>query len=97
MIERARKDLIEAFRTNPNGPHGPELQRLVNRLRHEPMKDKYVVVCTKPHAEWVLAQLPGARGTPIRMFEDQVFTNLDDAEWAIFKLRWEKHTGETLD
>jgi len=61
------------------------------------MKDKYVVVCTKPYKEWTLAQLPGQRGKPIRMHKDQVFTDLDDAERAIFKLRWEAHTGQTLD
>ena len=97
-IDATRRDLVEAFMNNPRGPHSPELQRLVNKLRFEPtMKDKYVVVCTKPHAEWTLAQLPGERGKPIRMHEGTVFTNLDDAERAIFKLRWEAHTGESLD
>ena len=60
------------------------------------MKGKYVVVCTKPHAEWTLAQLPGARGKPIVMHHDRVYTSLDDAERAIFKLRWEAATGEKL-
>ena len=97
-IDAARRDLVAAFNANPRGPHGAELQRLVNTLRFEPtMKGKYVVVCTKPHEEWTLAQLPGARGVPIRMHHDRVFTSLDDAERAIFKLRWEAHTGETLD
>ena len=96
-IDPTRRDLVEAFNANPGGPHSPELQRLVNKLRFEPsMKGKYVVVCTKPHAEWTLAQLPGARGKPIVMHHDRVFTSLDDAERAIFKLRWEAATGETL-
>ena len=85
------------FTTTPGGPPSPELERRVNKLRFEPsMKGKYVVVCTKPHAEWTLAQLPGARGKPIVMHHDRVFTSLDDAERAIFKLRWEAATGETL-
>jgi len=97
-IDATRRDLVEAFMRNPRGPHSPELQRLVNKLRFDPtMKDKYVVVCTKPHAEWTLAQLPGERGKPIRMHKDTVFTNLDDAERAIFKLRWKAHTGKYLD
>ncbi len=96
-IDPSRRDLVEAFNANPGGPHSPELQRLVNKLRFEPaMKGKYVVVCTSPHAEWTLAQLPGERGKPIVMHRDQVFTSLDDAERAIFKLRWEAATGETL-
>ena len=97
-IDATRRDLVAAFNANPGGPHSPELQRLVNTLRFEPtMKGKYAVVCTKPHEEWTLAQLPGERGAPIRMHEDRVFTSLDDAERAIFKARWEAQTGETLD
>ena len=97
-VDATRRDLVAAFNANPRGPHSAELQRLVNKLRFEPtMKGKYAVVCTKPHEEWTLAQLPGERGKPIRMHEDRVFTSLDDAERAIFKLRWEAHTGETLD
>ncbi len=97
-VDATRRDLVAAFLANPRGPHSPELQRLVNKLRFEPtMKGKYAVVCTKPHEEWTLAQLPGARGAPIRLHEDRVFTSLDDAERAIFKLRWEAHTGEMLD
>ncbi len=97
-VDPKRRDLVAAFNANPRGPHSPELQRLANKLRFEPtMKGKYVVVCTKPHEEWTLAQLPGERGVPIRMHQDRVFTSLDDAERAIFKLRWEAHTSETLD
>lgn len=97
-IDPTRRDLVAAFFENPKGPHSPELQQLVNKLRFEPaMKDKYVVVCTKPYEEWTLAQLPGQRGERIRMHPDQVFTNLNDAERAIFKLRWEAHTGQALD
>ena len=97
-IDPKRRDLVEAFNANPGGPHSPALQCLVNKLRFEPtMKGKYAVVCTKPHAEWTLAQLPGTRGAPIVMHKDQVFTSLDDAERAIFKLRWEAATGVSLD
>ena len=97
-IDPKRRDLAEAFLENPRGPHSPELQRLVNALRFErDMAGKYVVVNTKPHAEWTLAQLPPARGMPMTMHHDRVFTSLDDAERAIFKLRWEAATGEKLD
>jgi hypothetical protein len=97
-IDPKRRDLVTAFCENPQGPHSPELQRLVNALRFETnMTGKYVVVTTKPHAEWTLAQLPGARNTALIMHPDRVFTSLDDAERAIFKLRWESATGETLD
>ena len=34
-IDPTRRDLVEAFNANPGGPHSPELQRLVNKLRWE--------------------------------------------------------------
>ncbi len=89
--------LARAFKAKPWGPHEPALQRLVDRMRWEPMAGKYVVVCTKPHTEWVLARLPGQRGNPIEVIEDQVFDSLKAAEWAVFKRRWERLTGRALD
>lgn len=96
-IDPNGKHLVEEFRKHPLGHHSAELQRLLNRLRWEPMKDKYVLVCTKPHREWTLAQLPGVRGQPVKLLKDHVFHSLKEAEWAVFKLRWKKHTGEELD
>ena len=31
------------------------------------MAGKYVLVCRKPHEEWVLGQLTGKRGEPLQM------------------------------
>lgn len=97
-IAPERRDLAEAFLENPSGPHSPELQRLVNALRFEKdMTGKHVVVETKRHEEWTLAQLPAVRYSPLILHHDQVFTNLEDAERAIFRLRWEAATGQKLD
>ncbi len=97
LIDPTRLDLLAAFRANPRGPHAPELQRLVNRLRTGPMRGKYVVVCTRPHREWTLVQLPGRRGETVDLLPECVFTSLADAEWAVFKRRWEEATGAPLD
>ncbi len=96
-IDTNRKDLAREFKSNPFGPHSAELQRILNRMRWEPLKGKFVLVCTKPHQEWTLAELPGERGKPIKLHEDQVFTSLADAEWEVFKRRWKRITGEELD
>ena len=95
-IDTSRKDLAREFKSNPFGPHSAELQRILNRMRWEPLKGKYVLVCTKPYKEWILAELPGERGKPITMHQDQVFTSLADAEWAVFQKRWKRITGEDL-
>ncbi len=86
-----------AFRAAPYGPHRRELQRIVNILRGPPVKGKYVLVCTKPHREWVLGRLPGSKDKAIEILPDQVFTDLATAEWFVFKLRWKEHTGEALE
>lgn len=89
------RQYVEEFRKTPVGRHSPGLQRILNLFRGEAMAGKYVLVCTKPHREWMLGQFTGVRGEKIRM-TNQVFTSLDEAEWYVFKQRWKRHTGEDL-
>jgi branched-chain amino acid transport system permease protein len=60
------------------------------------MEGKYVLVCTKAHEEWVLGRLPGVRGEAVEL-TGEVFQSLADAEWSVFKRRWEHHFGERLE
>jgi hypothetical protein len=87
--------LAEEFRANPIGKHSPDLQRVLNLFRGEAMADKYVLICTKPHERWVLGQLTGVRGKPVKL-SNHVFDRIEDAEWHVFKLRWKKYTGRDL-
>lgn len=98
-INRANKHLVEEFRAKPIGLHSPDLQKILNVFRGEAIEGKYVLVCTKPHERWVLAQLPSParRGEPLKMHHNQVFHSIEDAEWEVFKLRWHKYTGEHLE
>ena len=96
-IDPDRTDLAEEFMLRPFGHHSAELQRVLNVLRGGPLKDKYVLVCTKPHREWVLAQLSGERGEPVRILEEHVFTSAEEAERAVFRRRWEAHTGRGVE
>jgi hypothetical protein len=88
------KDLPFAreFMQTPIGIHSAGLQRILNVFRGEPLAGKYVLVEVQPHAKWQLAQLTGQRGAPIPLL-DQFFTDLTEAERAVFKLRWKEHTG----
>lgn len=90
------RHLADEFRKNPVGIHSPELQKVLNVFRGAAMPEKYVLVCVKPHEEWRLAQLGKGRGDPLTL-TDQVFGSIEDAEWAVFKLRWKHYTGESLD
>lgn len=91
------RHVVDEFQKTPIGQHSPGLQRVLNVFRGEPMKDKYVLICTKPHEEWALGQLTGERGKPVKVLKDEVFKSIEDAEREIFRRRWKKCTGSSLD
>ncbi|MEQ8655102.1 MAG: hypothetical protein RIC87_21750 [Kiloniellales bacterium] len=91
------KHLVEEFKANPIGLHSADLQKLLNVFRGAAMENKYALLCTKPHEEWVLAQLPGARGGKLHVHHNRKFHSIEEAEWEIFKMRWKHYTGETLE
>lgn len=95
-IDPARTDLAQEFKRRPLGPHSAELQKILNVMRWQETAGKYVLVCTKPHREWCLAQLSGKRGAPIKLFEDVTFDDIGRGEWHIFKLRWQGLTGQEI-
>ena len=95
----SESDLLYAaeFKAQPMGYHSPGLQRVLNLLRGGPKAGKYVLVVREPLKRWVLGRLPAERGLPVEILEDQEFTDLAEAEWAIFKLRWKAHGGPDLE
>ena len=90
------EQVVPEFDAKPIGHHSPGLQRVLNVFRGEATVDKYVLICTKPHKEWMLGQLTGERGRPVKLLKNRVFTSVDDAEREIFRRRWKKYTGKTL-
>ena len=94
---RRDREVVDEFRQNPIGHHSPNLQRVLNTLRGGPLEGKLVLVCTKPFEEWALARHPGERGKPIEVLQEHRFTSREEAEWAVFRLRWKEHTGEDLN
>ncbi len=89
--------LAREFRADPFGAHSPGLIRLLNQFRSGPIEGKHCLVCTQPHAEWRLARLSGVRGAAPAIEHNRVFHSLAEAEWAVFKLRWEAAGGPPLD
>ena len=86
---------IEEFRRKPVGQHSAFLQQRLNIMRAEPVEGKYVLVCTKPHREWVLAQMNG-RAKPLTIHSNVVFHDIIEAEYELFRLRWERHFGQKI-
>lgn len=95
-LSDSERRLVEEMRARPLGPHSPDLQRLLNAWRSAPAAGKLVLIVRRPNREWVMGEL-GARGAPVRVFDNQVFTDLAAAEWHVFKLRWQHHRGTALE
>lgn len=93
-----RVDLAEAFRADPFGDHGPELQALLRVMRTEPEHGKHVLYCTVPYREWILGRLRiDGRRRRIDLMSDRRYASREAAEWAVFKARWAAFTGRELD
>lgn len=98
-VDPTRLDLVEEFRRNPRGRHSDELQKLLHRMRWpgDPTESgRYVLVTLEPGRRWALGRLPRARGVPIEILPNRIFTSLAEAEWDVFKLRWLVLTGQEL-
>ena len=91
-----RIDLAREFRDRPYGIHSPAPQAALEQLWLVNPNAKMLLVCTRPGREWTLAEIPG---DPPRahLRGDMVFESVEDAEWAVFKLRWQVLIGEALE
>jgi hypothetical protein len=94
-IDPSRTDLALEFKQRPFGPHSPELQAVLNVMRSSRHCQNLLLVCTRPHTEWMLAEKQ-PDGLPPRLFPEQTFTSLEAAEWHAFRLRWQAVTGQAL-
>ena len=90
-FDPSRIDLAEEFKANPFGEHSPDLQYLLNLMRLPNDQPYYMLVVAEPYKRWTLAlKEPG--GTAPRL-TNTVFTDLEVAEWEVFKLRWKALGG----
>lgn len=94
-IDPGRLDLAREFRDHPFGRHSGDLQIVLNAMRVREPPVRYVLVMTKPQAEWRLGRMTADpyRGPELT---GHVFTRLEDAEWFVFRQRWEEMTGQPL-
>ncbi len=96
-IDPTRLEPVREFLATPIGPHGAELDAILSVLRAGPVAGKYCLICVEPHRRWVIGRLSGVRGEAPRVADNRVFHNLEDAERAVFRLRWTAETGVALD
>lgn len=95
-IDPDRLDLVEEFRRAPKGPHSDALQKVLHRMRWAGEARRYVLIVIEPGRRWMLGRLPERRGGQIESLADHVFTDPADAEWEVFRRRWQAITGRVL-
>ena len=96
-LGQTREALFAEFDRTPIGHHSPALERLLLKFRGAPVAGKYVLLVLEPHRRWTLATLTGQRGDPVRPIANRVFTDLLEAERAVFRLRWQALVGGEAD
>jgi hypothetical protein len=87
--------IAQEFRSRPHGRHSAELQRVLNRMRAEPFSGHYVLVQEARRLPYRLALLGPTPADPISYTGD-TFATLEEAEWAVFKLRWRRLFGRDV-
>lgn len=95
-FDPSRLDLAREFKAKPFGEHSPDLQYLLALMRSRETAGRYVLVMTRPHAQWTLARLTDGNKGPPRL-TNTTFDSLEAAEWAVFRLRWEDLAGAPLE
>lgn len=90
------RHLAQEFKTNPYGHHSPELEAALDQLRVVNPEGKLILVCTRAGREWTVAHLEGDPPRAV-LHTDLVFSSTEEAEWAVFKLRWKWLTGDALE
>lgn len=88
--------LAEEFRHRPFGTHSSELQQLLHRMRSQPIAGKHFLFISETNSEWVLGRY-SEDNPPKPLIDWSVrFSDLEAAEWHVFKLRWFEIFGEEL-
>lgn len=63
------------------------LNRVLIRMRAQPVKGKLVVICTKVEKEWRVGRLSGIRGVPPVFVNDKVYDDEQAIQFDIFVMR----------
>ncbi len=94
-FDKTRLDLAREFKATPYGEHSPDLQYLLMLMRRPSDKPFHMLLVDRTNARWTLGIMdPSGRSPPQRT--NTVFTDLKEAEWHVFKLRWAALAAEEL-
>ena len=94
-FDKSRLDLAREFKAGPYGEHSPDLQYLLLLMRRPSREPFHMLLVDRANERWTLGIIDPAGGTPPRR-TNVTFTDLKEAEWHVFKLRWAALAGEDL-
>lgn len=88
IAPRVSEAIIEEHRRRPLGMHSDELERVLIYLRRHGLQlaGKLIIVCTRPHEEWRIAELAQDPHRPPVM-RPEIYTDRLHAEHGVFLLR----------
>jgi len=92
-IDGSRMDLAREYRDHLRGPFSDELQKVLDRMRTTPLKGRFALIVVEPFREYALCRLSGERGVPPEPVPGVRYRSIAEAEWDIFKRRWQELTG----
>ena len=95
-IDPNRVDLAAEYKACPLGPHSPDLQRVLQLMCWIPATQRYIAAQTQTNGPWYLARTTGPKGSPLEIYTSQSFATETQANWAVFRKRWQLQTGHWL-
>ena len=93
MNEVPDKEMLALYRRAPRAAHAEHLREWVKELRRQAGGDDVVIVAVRPYRAWRVARLIRGEEQDIQFIDDQVFDDIEDAEWAIFRRCWQAARG----
>jgi hypothetical protein len=94
IIDAARLDLAAEYRARPFGRHSAELQAVLDTMRRAENCQDLILVAVGGD-RWMLGERR-PQGRPPRLFTDEIFSRIEDGEWAAFKRRWRALAGSEI-
>ena len=88
--------LAAEFRACPLGHHSPGLQRLLRVFRTLPVAGKHAALRVDHRRAWRIVTFNGVKGQPLDEGPPEVFTDWNEVEWQVFRLRWHQVFGTPL-
>lgn len=96
---RPRPDpaLAREFHRHPFGARSADLHNLLHHMRAQPIPGKHFLFMLSTNELWALGRYSRDDASRTTVDLATTFVSLEEAEWHVFKIRWQELFGEQLD